>query len=71
MAAIVEDVERDLSRRRGINAHVPIAGDREDGNGIAVTVERAARKRAMGKSVRAWPATNSLEVTRIESAATM
>ena len=47
MAAIVEDVERDLGRRRGIDVHVPIAGDREEGNGIAVTVERAARKRAM------------------------
>lgn len=47
MAAIVENVERDLGRRSGIDVHVPIAGDREEGNGIAVTVERAARKRAM------------------------
>ena len=31
MAAIVEDVERDLGRRRGIDVHVPIAGDREEG----------------------------------------
>ena len=52
MAAIVEDVERDLGRRRGIDVHVPIAGDREEGNGIAVTVERAARKRAMVRPCR-------------------
>jgi hypothetical protein len=47
MAAIVEDVERDLGRRRGIDAHGPISGDREEGNGIAVTVARTTRKRAM------------------------
>jgi len=47
MAAIVEDVERDLGRRRGIDVHVPVAGDREDGNGIAVAEESATRKRAM------------------------
>ena len=47
MAAIVEDVERDLGRCLGIDVHVPIAGDREDGNGIAVTVERTARNRPM------------------------
>ena len=47
MAAIVEDVERDLGRRRGIDTHVPDAGDRENGNGIAAAEEGAAGKRAM------------------------
>ena len=48
LAAIVEDGERDLSRRLGIDDHVPRAGDYGGENGrIAVTQERAARKRAM------------------------
>ena len=47
MVTIVEDVERDLRRRLGIDVHVPIAGDRLEGNRSAATVERAARKRAM------------------------
>ncbi len=47
MAAVVEDVERDLSRRLGIDDHIPIPGDRGPGNRRAVTEELAARKRAM------------------------
>ena len=47
MAAIVEDVERDLGRRLGIDVHVPIAGDDGARSRSAVTKERAARKRTM------------------------
>ncbi len=48
LAAVVEDGGRDLSRRLGIDAHVPRAGDDGGENGrLAVTQERAARKRAM------------------------
>jgi len=70
MPAIVEDVERDLGRRRGIDAHVPVAGDREDGNGIAAAEESAARKRAMVRLC-GRACDDSLRSTRIESAATM
>jgi len=47
MTAVVEDVERDLSRRLGIDDHIPIPGDRGPGNRRAATLELAARKRAM------------------------
>ena len=47
MAAIIEDVERDLSRRRGIDIHVPVTGDDGAGNRGAVTIERTARNRPM------------------------
>src|SRR6476660_3086503 len=47
MAAIIEDVERDLSRRRRIDIHVPLTGDDGAGNRIGVTGERTARNRSM------------------------
>ena len=47
MAAVVEDVEIDLSRRHGIDVHVPIAGDRGAGNRSHVTQELAARQRTV------------------------
>ena len=37
MAAIIEDVERDLSRRRRIDIHVPDTGDYGTGNRGGVT----------------------------------
>ena len=47
MAAVVEDVERDLSRRMGVDIQIPIAGDSGAGNLIPVTKERAAGNRAV------------------------
>ena len=47
LAAVVEDIERELSRRFGIDGQVPGAGDNGARNRSAVTKERAARKSAM------------------------
>ena len=47
VAAVVEDVERDLSRRVGINVQIPNAGDNVSGNLIPVTEEGAAGNRAV------------------------
>ena len=47
VAAVIEDVERDLSRRRRIDIYVPRTGDDGAGNRVAVTVERSARNRPM------------------------
>ena len=49
MATVDEDVEGELSRRLWVDDQVPRAGDSgpEIGRFFAVTVERAARKRAM------------------------
>ena len=47
VAAVVEDIKRELSRRCGVNDQVPRAGDNGTSNLSAATVERATRKRAM------------------------
>ena len=61
MATVDEDVEGELSRRLWIDDQVPRAGDSGPEIGFfAVTVERAASKRAMVGLSRARPATNSL-----------
>ena len=47
VAAVIEYVERNLSRRLGIDDDVPLTGDDGTVNRSAVTQERTTRKRAM------------------------